>query len=231
MSGLRCVPYLGETVRPIEIVDTVQTVPTPPSIMIKTCRKETDTAPLEPLRSTFCFVAPKYLSKKDIMDRKRQWDTFETVENRNSIILNQLANTVPVENTNTETSSDFYQFVSSDEKRDYNLGHLAHTVAYPDISDFIVPYSARPIPYTSSVLNTIAKTTYNTQSSSPSFCTNYLAAVPVKDYDTIMNDRKGLLLYIRVSTQVSEFPNSPYKFESNKELITYNKYKNIFLCT
>lgn len=225
MSGLRCVPYTGETVRP------VQTVPTPPSIMIVTCRKETATVPLESLRSTFCFVAPAYLSKKDIADRKRQWNTFETVENTNSIVLNQLANTVPIEKNDTITTPAFYQFVSSDEKHDYDLGHLAHTVAYPDISDFLVPYSSRPIPYTSAVLSTIVTTNYSNPSSTPSFCTNYLAAVPVKDYDSIINNRKGLLLYIRVSTQVSEFPNSPYKFDSNNELITYNKYKNILSCS
>lgn len=200
-----------------------------PPIFIVSCNEPILLPEVEPLRSTFCFPGSTFLfqSHSDILQLKTQWDTFEKVENYNSIVLNNLANTVPQENNSINDNSIFYQFESSEEKTNYTMGQLYHTAIYPDVVDFRKPYASRPIPYTSAVLSTIKKQNYDPDTSSLTVCKNVLPPPPL-DSDIILNNRLGLNIYVRVSTQNAQFPKSPYKFTSNQEYITYMNYKNSF---
>jgi hypothetical protein len=207
-------------------------LPSTPLTIILSCHEPQQPPIVMPMRSTFCFPAStmKYKSREEIRVLKEQWDTFERIENINSIVLNNLANKLPVEASSGESSSAFYQFTSSDEKTAYNLGQSAHTVTYPEVTDFLIPYSAKPIPYTSTILSTIAATNYPVVSPSTStFCSNILPTLKPFDNDILMRNKNGLNLYVRVSTQIAEYPKSPYKFKSNNEYIMYNEYKKL-LC-
>jgi len=199
-----------------------------PPILFFSCREPIRPAPQEPLRSTFCFPGSTFFNQSlyDLGQLRNQWETFEKVENYNSIVLNNLANNVPVEQGSEINEAKFYQFINSQEKIDYNLGQLYHTVIYPDVTDFQQPYASRPIPYTSTILSTINGRTYINDPSTSTVCSNILPPPPL-DSDLLLNNRRGLDIYIRVSTQNSQFPKSPYKFISNQEYITYMNYKKI----
>ena len=128
------------------------------------------------------------------------------------------------------------------------MGQAAHTVEYPDVTDFLNPYRKRVIPYISSVLSTIHNTNYSFNQvsavgpllhplaqiptlSTTGFilpCSNFLPPTPPLDPAILLYNRLGLSIYVRVSTQNAQFPKSPYKFASNEEFITYNNYKKIF---
>jgi len=198
-----------------------------PQTIILSCHEPTQDPVQEPLRSTFCFPSSSFFnqSHQDILELKNQWNTFERIENYNSIVLNTLAQELPKESGSSVTDSVFYQFNSSQEKTTYKLGQLYHTVVYPDVVDFQQPYASRPIPYTSTVLSTIKGQTY-VDLPSTIVCSKFIPPPPL-DQDTVLNNRLGLNIYVRVSTQNALFPKSPYKFASNKEYITYMNYKNI----
>lgn len=204
--------------------------PSTPITTIFSCHEPPKEPEIVPFRSTFCFPASTmiYKSRMEIRQLKNQWDTFERVENINSIIQNKLANRLPIEAGSGFSEPAFYQFVNSDEKTAYNLGQLAHTVTYPDVTDFLVPYSAKPIAYTSTVISTLAQIKYPPILST-TICSNVLPPLPPLDSDMLLRNRNGLNLYVRVSTQVAQFPKSPYKFKTNDEYITYNEYKKL-LC-
>lgn len=204
--------------------------PSTPLTVIFSCIEPFQTPPVEPMRSTFCFPQStmKYKSLVEIRELKHQWDTFERIENINSIVLNTLANSLPVEATSGFITPAFYQFVNSDEKTAYNLGQLAHTVAYPEVEDFLVPYASKPIPYVSSVISTISGKSYPFLSQSTStFCSRFLPTLPQLENDVLLRNRNGLNLYVRVSTQLAQFPKSPYKFSSQNEYLSYLEYKRL----
>jgi hypothetical protein len=198
----------------------------PPTIILS-CHEPSQLPVQEPLRSTFCFPESTFFfqSQYSILQLKNQWDTFERIENYNSIVLNTLGQEVPKEASSSAMDSVFYQFKSSQEKIDYNLGQLYHTVVYPDITDFQQPYANRPIPYTSTILSTINGQIY-VDSPSTVACSNFTPPRPLEQ-DVLLNNRLGLSIYVRVSTQNSQYPKSPYKFSSNREYITYMNYKKI----
>lgn len=208
--------------------NTIQ--PSTPITTIFSCHEPPQEPEILPFRSTFCFPAStmKYKSRMEIRNLKNQWDTFERIENINSIVRNNLANQLPVEAGGGPSEPAFYQFTGSEEKTAYNLGQLAHTITYPDITDFLVPYSAKAIPYTSTVISTLIQKTYPPIPST-SVCANVLPPKPPLTNDILLRNTNGLNLYVRVSTQIAQFPKSPYKFKSNTEYITYNEYKKL-LC-
>lgn len=204
--------------------------PSTPITTIFSCHEPTQDPVVLPNRSTFCFPAStmKYKSKMEIMQLRNQWNTFERIENINSIVLNKLGNTLPIEASSGTSAPVFYQFTGSDEKTAYNQGQLAHTVTYPEVTEFLVPYSAKPIPYTSTILSTMKGTNYEPIAPGAStFCSNILPTLPRKDSDILLRNKNALNLYVRVSTQIAQFPRSPYKFSSNNEYITYNEYKRV----
>lgn len=203
--------------------------PSTPITTIFSCHEPVQDPVVMPMRSTFCFPAStmKYKSITEIRQLKNEWDTFERIENINSIVLNNLANKLPSEASSGTSEPVFYQFSGSDEKTNYNLGQLAHTVTYPEVTDFLVPYAAKPIPYTSTVLSTMKSKNYDPgiPPGASTFCSNILPTLPRKDSDILLRNRNALNLYVRVSTQIAQFPKSPYKFSSSAEYITYNEYK------
>lgn len=200
-----------------------------PPVLFLSCKEPSGPEPLLPYRSTFCFPESslQYKSQAEILRLRTQWETFERIENCNSIVLNQLASVVPTVAPNGVITPAFYQFVDSAEKSNYNMGQLAHTVTYPDVTDFFTSYASRPIPYTSTVMSTIAATRYDI--SGDVVCSNVLPPPPL-DSDIILRNRKGLNLYVRVSTQMAQYPKSPYKFTSNNEYIMYNEFKQSLAC-
>jgi hypothetical protein len=122
-----------------------------------------------PTRSTFCFDVSgvRFKTWTEINDLKRQWNTFERIENLNSGILKNQASFVPGRLGTFETSV-FVRPADDAEKSDYLKGQLAHIARYPDISDFLVPYASRTIPYSKStvsysypVTSTYTSTLYN----------------------------------------------------------------------
>jgi hypothetical protein len=203
--------------------------PSTPITTIFSCHEPTQDPVVLPMRSTFCFPAStmKYKSITEIRQLKNQWDTFERIENINSIVLNTLANKLPTEASSGTSAPTFYQFTGSDENTAYNQGQLAHTVTYPDVVDFLVPYASKPIPYTSTVLSTMKSKNYDPgiPPGASTFCSNILPTLPRLDNDILLRNKNGLNLYVRVSTQIAQFPKSPYKFSSNNEYITYNEFK------
>ena len=207
--------------------------PSTPITTIFSCHEPVQDPVVMPMRSTFCFPEStmKYKSKLEIMQLRNQWNTFERIENINSIVLHNLGNRLPTEASSGTSAPVFYQFTGSDEKTNYNLGQLAHTVTYPEVTDFLVPYASKPIPYTSTVLSTMKTKNYDPgiPPGASTFCSNILPTLPPKDSDILLRNKNALNLYVRVSTQISQFPKSPYKFASNSEYITYNEYKRI-LC-
>lgn len=203
----------------------------PPATLFVSCKEPQGPEPVAPFRSTFCFPESslQYKSQADIQKLRTQWETFERIENYNSIVLNQLASMMPVEVASAPITPSFYQFVDSAEKSNYNLGQLAHTVIYPDVTDFSIPYASRPIPYTSTVISTISGTKYDI-SGAAVFCSNILPPPPLAN-DILLRNTNGLNLYVRVSTQIAQYPKSPYKFTSNNEYITYSEFKRVFACS
>ena len=58
-------------------------VPPPefPPTLVVSCREVERPAPLEPMRSTFCYKnAATYLTSAEVIERRRQWDAFERIE-------------------------------------------------------------------------------------------------------------------------------------------------------
>ena len=194
-----------------------------PQPTIFSCREILRPAPETPFRSTFCYIPPSsfiYKSRQDITDLKRQWETFERIENYNSIVANKLANTIP------DDKQVYYIYVDNQEQIDYTQGQLAHIQRYPDISDFLVPYAKKPILYTSTISTIISNLGLNDRIGP---CPNEPTSVIISNEQRIQN-RKSNDIYIRVSTQNAIYPKSPYKFGSNEEYLLYKKYKAIQSC-
>ena len=193
----------------------------PPTLTLS-CTEIPRALPLPSTRSTFCFDLSgiRYKSRTELTELKQQWDTFERLENRNSGILNFLAQNPPPP-LQLYDESVFVRPSSFAEKIAYSKGQLAHIARYPDISDFIVPYANRPIPYNSSVVSSIF-----VQSEGPvtGGC-RVIPTIPI-DFASVLQNRKATSLYINVSTFNARFPKSPYKFSSQDEYLLYKKYRD-----
>jgi hypothetical protein len=165
------------------------------------------------------------LTSADVINRRRQWEAFERIENYNSAILNRLANTVPTPQGGggDRDNGVFYIFANQDERDDYLAGQRAHVRVLPNETDFDVPYSNRPVPYTSSVVSTLAAINPE-MITGP--CPNDKPGKPIP-YEELMNNRKALSVYIKVSTQTGLYPKSPYKFKNAEEYLMYKKYINL----
>jgi len=197
----------------------------PPTLVVS-CREVELPIPLEPMRSTFCYVnESKYLSGADVIEHRRQWDTFERIENYNSIILDKLAQTVPKPHNGTAGNGYgggiFYNFIDQQERNDYLAGQRAHITALPNVDDFLIPYSKKPIPYTSSVISTLA-TESGVITIGP--CPEEKVGKPIP-YEELLNNRKAQNVYIKVSTQTALYPKSSYKFSNAQEYLMYKQYK------
>lgn len=194
----------------------------PPTIILS-CREVLKKQPVIPARSTFCFVnTQKFLSKGEIEERRYNWDTFEEIENFNSVVREQLATVVP-DATNTTIERQYYKFTGESQRRAFKAGQLLHLLKYPDVSDFFVPYSNKPIPYTSSVLTTLSGLGSNAAIDCK--CPNPVLGKPITNEQRIENI-KALNTYIKASTHNARFPKSPYRFAGADEYLQYKRYKD-----
>jgi hypothetical protein len=190
------------------------------------CLGNNKTPDPEPLRSTYCFSSDglTQITKAELITMKRQWDTFERIENINSVVLNRLASIVPKNPADAEPP--FYIFASNQERQDYIQGRFFHLRRDPRNPELEVPFARKPIPYTSSVVAAIMKLPPAPREG-PCPCDAPSTAVNSSE---IVTNRKDLSLYVRVSTFNARFPKSPYKFSGNDEYLIYKKYKDIFTC-
>lgn len=172
-------------------------------------------------RSTFCFKhdTRAFLSQHELIALKRQWDTFERVENFNSIVYSTI--------TGLESSPSliFYTFLNQSELDDYKLGQANHISEYPTVSDFLVSYSKKPIiPKNSTIVSTVVAPYI-----SPLCCPEYISTNVISNAELLAN-RTARLIYERVSTQAVLFPKSPYKFSSSTEYTVYKQYRDKYGC-
>jgi len=199
--------------------------PPPPSFqpltIILSCKEPVRPVQAVPARSTFCYVnTTRFVTRQDLIVNQNNWETFERVENVNSIVREKLAQSVPP-TASAVSERVWYQFANDQERNAYKAGQTAHVAQYPDVSDFLVPYSNKPIPYTSSILSTIAGLP-------PESCVNCVCARPLLG-KPITNDERlsnvnAQLVYIKASTQTALYPKSPYKFVSSDEYLLYKRY-------
>ena len=125
----------------------------PPTIILS-CRECQRPAPLVPMRSTFCYDDTnkgKYLTNADRINRRRAWEIFEKVENKDSAVRAMLADTVPGPQGGAPDRI-FHIFENDEERVLYKTGQRAHIAQYPNIKDFEIPYANKPIQYTSTVI-------------------------------------------------------------------------------
>jgi hypothetical protein len=192
----------------------------PPTIILS-CTEPYRAPPPLPVRSTFCYsTTGKFFSKQELIDDKRRWETFERVENHNSIVREELANIVPATGIG-QVERVWYQFKDNQERTEYKMGQFAHIAKLPSVTDFIQPYSNRTIPYTSSVLSSIASLPINTTTNCACERPVLGKTIPV---DQRLSDIKALNLFVRVSTQTAKYPKSPYRFDSAEEYLLYKRY-------
>jgi len=204
------------------------------------------------MRSTFSYDASgvQYRSRAELTDLVRQWNTFERIENYNFIVLNKLATIIPSAPGQLD-GSVFLRPADYDEKIDYTKGQLAHIARYPDISDFLVPYANREIPYSQSTISSFFSTFTSTMTVPITYTSTYTSTymssmlsivqhlpynpvygpptqiIPVSsDYSEILQKRKARNLYISVSSFTAKYPKSPYKFSSSDEYLLYKKYRD-----
>jgi hypothetical protein len=193
-----------------------------------------------PFRSTFCYINTTnfYLAQKDIIALKEQWAKFEAIENHDSIIYNRLVNSVP---TQQGTCFDklWYKFSNDTERQIYLKGQAHHLAEYPSVSDFQIPYSKKLLTYSSTVLQTLStiypSSIINTQPISSIAST--IVALPStssqlnpkqQSSDEVLKNRTAQNIYVRVSTQNSLFPKSPYRFSGNNEYLLFKTYASVY---
>jgi hypothetical protein len=179
--------------------------------MKKGCCK-VEKPPVVPQRSTFCFShsTRAYLSNSDIITLTRQWDTFERVENINSIVYSTIVGTKTFNN-----NQPFYTFLNNNELKDYEQGRLNHIAEYPSVTDFVVPYSKKPVAVSSIIGNAQIFGIC---------CPDEDKSKRLSNNERVTNI-KALNLYVRVSTQTALYPKSPYKFIDSQEYLLYKNYK------
>ena len=170
-------------------------------------------------RSTYSFIheTKAYLLQKDLITLRKQWDTFERVENYNSIVYSTLLGKPLSARGDTVTDSVFYLFKGEGELLEYKQGQLDHIAEYPSVTDFLTPYSKRPIFTVSDILGDAS--IFPTQVVDPRI-----------DKSNVLTNKERLTnitalnLFVKVSTQTSLYPKTPYKFSSNQEYLLYKNY-------
>lgn len=168
------------------------------------CFVENREMPRKPARTQYAFESSGYKSKSmsDIMRFRRQWETFERVENYNFNIYQQLL----VGNR----SELYYQFTTSEELNDYRNGQQLHSLKFPQISFKSISDSypntsfEGPAPYVSQPIKQNA---------------SFLKAIPSSDKTEQVND---LAIYVYAST-FNAGHTVQYNFPSNEEKLAYKR--------
>ena len=156
-------------------------------------------------RTQYPFDIPGLRSKSqsEMFRLRRQWDTFEKVENYNYNIYAQLLQ--------GNRSMMYYQFLDKEELNDYKHGQQLHMLRYPDvsfqsISDQVLPdiVLGSPAPYVS-----------NTSKQSA----NAIAATLASEHTMLQND---MTIYTHVSSY-NAVHRYKYIFPSNEEKSAYHR--------
>jgi len=171
-------------------------------------------------RSTFAFKhdSQSYLKQDELTTLRRQWDAFERVENYNSIVYSTIYGTPTKTMGGSVTDSIYYPFSGDVELQDYRQGRLNHIAEYPDVTDFIVPYSQKPAFRTVSDIIGNANI-FPTVVVDPNIDKSKLLTTAER-----LKNITALNLFVKVSTQTSLYPKSPYKYASNEEYLLYKNY-------
>ena len=157
-----------------------------------------------PSRTQWQFDSSGYKSKSmsDIMRMRKQWDTFERVENYNYGIYQKLLG--------GNRSELYYQFNTCEELNDYKNGQQLHSLKFPNVSFKSISDTypnvafSGPAPYVSQPIKQNA-----------SFSVSMLAS----DKTAQAND---LAIYVYASTFNSEHT-VQYIFPSTEEKMAYHR--------
>lgn len=170
-------------------------------------------------RSTFSFIntTRSYLTQDEIIKLRSQWETFERIENYNSIVYSSIVGKPISPVGDTVIESVFYKFSGDVELQDYKQGRLNHIAEYPSVSDFVVPYSQRP-------LNSVSDIIGNADIFPGVIIDPRIDKSKVLTNDERLANINALNLFVKVSTQTSLYPKTPYKFSSNQEYLLYKNY-------
>ena len=161
-----------------------------------------------PSRTQYAFElsAAKFLSRTDLLKRKRAWETFERTENYNDIICQRFSV--------GDRSQTYYQFVDQAERNDYRYGQQLHISRYPWLpASTFDSISSRLMP---DVAVRVAAPNYTF---SPSPLAPTAAAIP----ESVATDNAAdMTIYTYVSSfnSVHYFK---YNFVSDEERLAYHR--------
>ena len=159
-------------------------------------------------RKQYPFDIPGLRSKSqsEILRLRRQWDTFENVENYNYNVYTQLLQ--------GNRSMLYYQFRDREELNDYKNGQQLHMLRYPDLPEATFQsISEQEFPDRTFV--TSAPYVSNTIKQNAKFSVATIASENV----TQQNDQA---IYIHVSTY-NALHIYQYTFPSNDEKLAYHR--------
>jgi hypothetical protein len=167
--------------------------------------------PTKPLRTQYVFdlSGVKYKSSTDILNMRRQWESFETIENYNDVIYQRFQLGL--------RDKPYWQFRNREEMNDYRVGQQLHGLRYPYLpSSTFDSISTRPMPD----VPVIKKPSDYSQVSR-----DILAPTPILGSELI--EREGdFAIYMHVSSFNSAHKYK-YAFASNEEQLAYHRAERI----
>ncbi len=167
--------------------------------------------PTTPLRTQYEFdlSGVKYKSRTEILNMRRQWDTFERIENYNDVIYQRYQLGL--------RDKIYYQFQNREEMNDYRVGQQLHVLRYPYLpASTFDPISSRPMP-------TVAVVRPSPNYSQVS--REILAPIPLTGAQ--LTEREAdLAVYMHVSTYNSAHVYK-YSFTSNEEQLAYHRAERL----
>ena len=211
------------------------------------CCKPGSYDPIIPQRSTFCFKhdTRAYLNFNEIMTMKKQWDTYERVENYNSIVYSTIVGLSPplpatpipppplpatpippppLPATPTPVIRPSTISTGSANIIFYNFQNQEELLDYNQGKlQHIAEYpdvSDFCVPYSKKPTNIAGVFNSNGYFIEKSIKSNLI------DNSERLTNTTGRNLYVLVSTQKSLFPKSPYKFSGNDEYLLYKRYES-----
>jgi hypothetical protein len=147
----------------------------------------------------------KYKTKSDLLTLRRQWDTYERVENINFSIYKTILKGI---------YQPWYVFASNEEASDYRVGQLLHVNRYPNIPSALfqsISLAPTPIPKDSGGPPRFAQ--------APS---QIVSANPISEGQKTENNA-DMSIYIHVSTYNVLHSTFTYQFQSNEEQLAYHR--------
>ena len=161
----------------------------------------------------FDLSGVKYKSRSEIMALQRQWETFERIENFNSIIYQRLSIGL--------RDQTYYQYRTSEEMNDYRIGQRNHILRYPWLpATTFDSISLQNVPYVSTFLS--APPNYTTGKTR-----GIVFSTPMTSSEHL-GQQSDLAIYVHVSTYNGQHKYQ-YIFPSNEEKMAYHRAERIIL--